>query len=413
MFRDYISLAVRSLTKRRLRTYLTMIGIFIGIAAVVSLIGLGEGLRIAITSQFGFLGTDVLSVQAATIGFAGAPGQGAPNPLKEDLVDQIKRINNVDAAFGRYIGATTIEFRGKQKIEFVISVPGGTDRKIFERINNLKVQQGRLLTDQDTKGLLLGDSFHSGATYGATYDRPINAGDKVLINGTQFTVVGILEKKGSFIFDDAIWMNGDVMITQGIKADDGTVNIIGVKVKDVNKMDQTQLAIEKLLRKERNVKEGEEDFVVQTPQKALETLNSALFAVQLFVTIIALISLLVGGIGIMNTMYTAVLERTKEIGIMKSIGARNSTIFTLFFLESGMLGMVGGIIGILLGLSFAYGLAFIGSLVLGSDLIRASVSLGLIFGALAFSFVLGTVFGVLPAYRASKLHPVDALRGAH
>jgi putative ABC transport system permease protein len=412
MFRDYISLAVRSLTKRRLRTYLTMIGIFIGIAAVVSLIGLGEGLRIAITSQFGFLGTDVLSVQAATIGFAGAPGQGAPNPLKEDLVDQIKKINNVDAAFGRYIGATTIEFRGKQKIEFVISVPGKEDRKIFEKVNNLKVQQGRLLTDLDTKGLLLGDSFHTGATYGATYDKPINAGDKVLINGTQFTVVGILEKKGSFIFDDAIWMNGDVMISQGIKPDDGTVNIIGVKVKDVSKMNQTQQAIEKLLRKERNVKEGEEDFVVQTPQKTLETLNSALFAVQLFVTIIALISLLVGGIGIMNTMYTAVLERTKEIGIMKSIGARNSTIFTLFFLESGMLGMVGGIIGILLGLAFAYGLAFIGSLVLGSDLIRASVSLGLIFGALAFSFVLGTAFGVLPAYRASKLNPVDSLRGA-
>jgi putative ABC transport system permease protein len=268
------------------------------------------------------------------------------------------------------------------------------------------------LTDLDTKGLILGDSYHTGVTYGATFDRPINAGDKVLINGKQFTVVGILEKKGSFIYDDAIYMNGDAMISEGIKANDGTVNIINVKVQDVSKIDQTRQAIEKLLRKERNVKVGEEDFTVQTPQKALETLNSTLFAVQLFVTIIALISLLVGGIGIMNTMFTAVLERTKEIGIMKSIGARNSTIFTLFFLESGMLGMVGGAIGILLGLAFAYGLAFIGSIVLGSSLIKASVSLGLILGALAFSFVLGTTFGVLPAYRASKLNPVDSLRGA-
>ena len=411
MLADYFTIALRSLAKRRLRTYLTMIGIFIGIAAVVSLIGLGEGLRVAITSQFGFLGTDVLSVQAANINFAGAPGQGAPNPLQEDLVDKIKKINNVDAAFGRYIGSVTIEFRDKQKIEFVVSIPGKEDRRIFERMMNLKVQDGRLLTDQDVRGILVGANYHTGTTYGATFDRPINAGDKVLINDKQFTVVGILERKGSFIFDDAILMNGDAMIAEGIKADDGTVNVIGVKVKDVNQIEQTQLDIEKLLRKERNVKVGEEDFVVETPQKALESLNSTLFAVQLFVTIIAVISLLVGGIGIMNTMYTAVLERTKEIGIMKSIGAKNSTIFTLFFIESGMLGMVGGTIGILLGMGFAHGLAYVASLALGSDLIRASISIGLILGALAFSFLFGTVFGVLPAVRASKLNPVDSLRG--
>jgi len=411
MFRDYISLAVRSLTKRRLRTYLTMIGIFIGIAAVVSLIGLGQGLRIAITSQFGFLGTDVLSIQAANINFAGAPGQGAPNPLNDTLVDKIKKINNVEAAFNRYIGSCTIEFKGNQKIEFVVSVPGKDDRKIFERINNLKVQDGRLLTDQDNKGLLLGSNYLTGVTYGATFSKPIHAGDKVLINGKQFDVIGILEKKGSFMYDDAIWMNDDTMLNEGIRPSNGAVNIISVKVKDVNKIIQTQQDIEKLLRKERNVKAGEEDFTVETPQKALETLNSTLFAVQLFVTIIALISLLVGGIGIMNTMYTAVLERTKEIGIMKSIGAKNFTIFTLFFIESGLLGMIGGAIGVILGLILAYGLAFIGSIALGSNLIQAHVSLGLIFGALAFSFVIGTVFGVLPAYRASKLHPVDSLRG--
>ena len=412
MISDYIQLAVRSLTKRRLRTYLTMIGIFIGIAAVVSLIGLGQGLRLAITSQFGFIGTDVLGIQAANINFAGAPGQGAPNPLLDTYIDRIKKINNVKAAFNRYIGSATIEFKGKQKIEFVVSIPGGEDRKIFETMNSLTVQQGRLLSDQDAKGIILGDNYHGGVTYGATFDRPINAGDKVLLNGQIFDVVGILEKKGSFIYDDAIWMNDETMLKEGITPNDGTVNVINVQVKDVNKIAQTQQDIEKLLRKERNVKVGEEDFTVQTPQQALATLNSTLFAVQLFVTIIAVISLLVGGIGIMNTMFTAVLERTKEIGIMKSIGARNSTIFTLFFLESGLLGMIGGLIGVILGIIFANGMAFIGSLALGSDLIKASISPGLILGALAFSFVMGTFFGVLPAYRASKLNPVDSLRGA-
>ncbi|MBN2052625.1 ABC transporter permease [Candidatus Woesearchaeota archaeon] len=410
MLRDYISLAIKNLSKKRLRTYLTMIGIFIGIAAVVALIGLGEGLKTAITSQFGFLGTDVLSVQAASVGFSGPPGAGAPNPLSDELAEKIEEINNVDMAFNRYLASATIEFREKQKIEFVISLVTGENRRDFERMLNLKMQEGRMLTDQDDKGILLGDNYHKGATYGATFDRPIHAGDKVLINGKQFNVIGIIEKKGSFIFDDAIWMNDDVMINEGIRKDDGTIDTLGIRVKDASRIEQTQKDIEELLRKERDVDEGEEDFTVQTAQKALESLKSALFAVQLFVTIIALISLVVGGIGIMNTMYTAVLERTREIGIMKSIGAKNSTIFTLFAIESGFLGLVGGIIGIILGLTLAYGLAFIGSFALGSDLIQANVSMELILGALAFSFTLGTVFGLLPAIRASKLHPVDALR---
>jgi len=389
-----------------------MIGIFIGIAAVVSLIGLGQGLKDAITGQFGFISTDVLSVQAASVSMAGAPGAGAPNPMKKEYVDKINRLSNVELAFGRYMATTTIEFNDIQRIEFVISMPNGEKRKPVEVMANLKTQDGRLLTDADRNGILLGDNYINDNSYNGGFEKPVRAGDKVLVGGKQFTVVGIIEKKGSFIFDDAIWMNEQSMIDNNIVSDENNVNIIAVKVKDVNRIAETQQDIEKLLRKERDVKEGEEDFTVQSPQKALESLNSTLFAVQLFITIIASISLVVGGIGIMNTMYTAVLERRKEIGIMKSIGARNSTIFTLFAIESGFLGLVGGIIGVVLGLILSYGFAFIGSLALGSDLIRANVSLGLILGALAFSFVLGTACGVFPALRASKLNPVDSLRSA-
>ena len=112
----------------------------------------------------------------------------------------------------------------------------------------------------------------------------------------------------------------------------------------------------------------------------------------------------------MNTMYTAVLERTKEIGIMKAIGAKNSSVFYIFFIESGFLGTVGGLVGIIFGMALAYGLAFAGKIALGSDLIQASVSPFLIVGALIFSFLLGSFFGVLPALQASKLQPVEALR---
>ena len=121
---------------------------------------------------------------------------------------------------------------------------------------------------------------------------------------------------------------------------------------------------------------------------------------------------MVGGIGIMNTMYTAVVERTKEIGIMKSIGAKNSTIFLLFFIESGFLGAVGGIIGVIIGFTGATGFAFIGRLILQTELIAVSISLPLVIGALLFSFMLGSFFGTLPAVRASRLNPVDALRYA-
>jgi putative ABC transport system permease protein len=407
MIKDYLSISTRSLTKRKTRTYLTMIGIFIGIAAVVSLIGLGEGLRVAITSQFGLLGTDVLQIQASGLNF-GPPGQAVPNPLSDELPEQISRIPNVDASFGRYVESVRMEYNDIQEITFIGSVPTGENREVFEEMVNIKASEGRLLKDGDGRRVVLGNDYSKEDN---EFGEAIHVGDRVLINDEQFEVIGILEKKGSFIFDSGILMDDEVILDY-IREDDGTIDVIAAKVEDESRIEATQNDIEKLLRKERDVEEGEEDFTVQSSEQALEGLNSTLFAVQLFIGIIAGISIVVGGIGIMNTMYTSVLERTKEIGIMKSIGAKNSTIFTLFFIESGLLGLIGGIIGVILGLIFAYGLAFLGRLALGSELIQANVSPLLIIGALAFSYLLGTIFGVLPAYQASKANPVESLRRA-
>jgi putative ABC transport system permease protein len=410
MIKDYISFALDNLGHRRLRSWLTMIGIFIGIAAVVSLIGLGEGLRVAITSQFGFLGTDVISIQASGMNMAGPPGTGAVVPLKDTLKNKIENINGVESVFNRDIATAVIQFNGKQVMDYAGSVPIGKDRSSFVKMNNLKMASGRFLKDNEPKSVVVGNDFSNEVKKGygiATFGKGVVVGDSIIVNDKEYKVVGILAKKGSFLFDNMIFFNEDVT---DIFPDDGTTDMIAVKIKDEKQIDSIKASVEKLLRKERNVKVGEEDFTVSTPEQALKSLNSALFAVQLFVYIIAGISLAVGGIGIMNTMYTSVLERTREIGIMKAIGARNSIIFTLFFIESGFLGLVGGIIGVAIGVTLAYGLAYIGTLFLGSDLIRAEVSLFLIIGSLVFSFVLGTFFGVLPAYRASKLAPVEALR---
>ncbi len=404
MIKDYVKFSITNLRKRRLRSWLTMIGIFIGIAAVISLIGLGEGLRSAITNQFGFLGNDILGVQASGIAFSGPPGQGTANPLSDTLVNKIKGISGIETTFNRYIESGTMEFNDRQAIGLAASIPSGENKKIFETMFNLKTEEGRLLKANERNKVLLGFAFSEEDIFG----RGISAGDNVFLNEKKYNVVGILEKKGSFIIDSGVFLNEDDMLD--LYDNDINVGAIAIKVRDPDNVEEVQIDVERLLRKERGVKKGEENFQVQSPQSIIETLNSTMFAVQLFIYIIAFISLIVGGIGIMNTMYTAVLERTKEIGIMKAIGARNSTIFGLFFIESGFLGMVGGIVGILIGAGFAYGLAFVGKLALGSDLIQAKISLTLIIGSLLFSFVLGTVFGVLPAMQASKLHPVEALR---
>ena len=154
------------------------------------------------------------------------------------------------------------------------------------------------------------------------------------------------------------------------------------------------------------------DFEVQTPQQIVETFGIVLFAVQAVIVGIAFISLIVGGIGITNTMYTAVMERTKEIGIMKSIGARNSDIFKLFFIESGILGMAGGIIGIILGFGLGKLVENAGRTILGTELLTPVFSPLLIISALLFSFLVGSISGLMPALQASKLNPVDALRFA-
>jgi len=270
---------------------------------------------------------------------------------------------------------------------------------------NLKAEKGRMLKDIDDKKIVIGNDFLDDKIFG----KAVKVGDSIKINNIKFEVVGILEKKGNFMLDQGIAINTDAMLNE-LNVNKNEVNIIAAKVKDENKIEKTQQDIEKELRKLRDVKKGEEDFTVTSPQKTLESLNSTLFAVQLFVYIIAIISLLVGGIGIMNTMYTAVLERTKEIGIMKSIGAKNSGIFSIFFIESGLMGTVGGLIGIGIGSGVAYGLAFIGRKLLSQEMIQAHISPTLIIGTLLFSFILGTLFGILPAMRASKLQPVESIR---
>jgi putative ABC transport system permease protein len=285
-------------------------------------------------------------------------------------------------------------------------MPDGEARSIVEESMNLEASDGRLLKDGDSGKVMLGNNF---ASQEMGFGKYITAGSRVKINDRPYEVVGILKKTGGFLVDNMVLLNEqDMRDTLGINDED--LDIIVMQVDPSADIKAVQANVEKLMRRERDVDVGEEDFTVQTPQAILDQVSSTLFAVQVFVYIIAGISIVVGGIGIMNTMFTSVLERRRDIGIMKSIGATNQAIFTLFFIESGLIGAIGGIAGALGGYGLANGLAFLGRNLLGGGLIQAQISVWLMLAAVFGSFVLGSVFGIIPALRAAHLHPVEALQ---
>ncbi|MBN2458548.1 ABC transporter permease [Candidatus Woesearchaeota archaeon] len=406
MIIDYFRMAFRNLARRRMRSWLTLIGIIIGITSVVALIGLGEGLRTAITGIFGDLGTDKLTV-SATGGF-GPPGTAVINPLTVNNLEKMKRMNGVEIAAGRLLRAGTLMYNEKISFGYAASIPEEPDeRKVIYDTLDLEAEEGRLLKATDTKKVMLGSGLGELEEY---FGKDIVTGSRVQIQDTTFMVVGILEDTGNPIFDNIVIMNDDdLRDTFGI--DNEVIDIIVVQLENEDDGKRVKEDIEKYLRRDRDVREGEEDFSVSTPEEMLQSVNSTLGAVNLFVIIIASISILVGGIGIMNTMFTSVTERTRQIGIMKSIGARNSTIFSLFFIESGLLGSVGGLLGAVLGSL----IAVIGSMALqgflGGELeIRAQISIWLFMGSVLGSFLIGSLFGIIPAMGASRMHPVDALR---
>ena len=194
---------------------------------------------------------------------------------------------------------------------------------------------------------------------------------------------------------------------EGIK---GEYDMIIAQVEDKNKIGDIAEEVRRKIRDDRNLKEGEEDFTVQTPDQSLEGINTILSIINYIVIGIAALSLIVGGVGITNTMYTSVLERTKEIGVMKSIGAQNKDILMIFLIESGLLGLVGGIIGVILGFGIGKLIEFIVASLLGTNLLRVSAPIYLIIGCLAFAFLTGVIAGTIPAWRAAKTNVVDALR---
>ncbi len=394
---ETIRYSLRNLEHRKGRSFLTVFSILVGIATIFLFVSFGLGLY-KYTDSF-TTGSSADKVLILAKG-AGAPGLSDTIKLTDDDLDVVLGTSGVYGATGFYYDAVQVE-KGKQ-IKYTFMT--GYDPKIPYMLDIAQVgaERGRVLRAGDN-GAVLGYNY---LIPGKIFDKAYGLNDNIEINGENLKVIGFLEAVGNPADDAQIYVTNDKFLD--VFPDKDTYAQLVAKV-EISEMDQTVENIENNLRKERDLEKGKEDFYVQSFEDLIESFSGALDVIVGFVILIALISVLVSAVNTANTMITSVLERYKEIGILKSIGARNSEILSIFLFESAFLGLVSGILGVLLGWGMA---ALAGSILttLGYGFLQPFYSVWLFVGLILFAVVTGAVSGMFPAIRASKINTVDALR---
>lgn len=404
MIEDLIEYIIKNIMHRFTRSFLTILSVLIGIMSIFALVSFGQGLSKYVDQMSQQIGADKLIAQPK--GF-GPPGSSSVFLSKDDF-DFIKKVNGVSEAtpmIAKQVEVKNDETKkGKWVFAMGMSTISSEQRLIDESFGGIGILKGRNLKNGDKNKAVLGYSYQFADQI---FGKPLKLGDKIFINEKPFDVVGFYEEVGNPQDDSNIYMTlDDIKSLFNVGDQYGFIYIRADK--GVNPAELADKIQEKL-RKEKGQKEGEEDFYVQTFEQLVETFSTILVVLNAILVIISGISIVVAAVNIMNTMYTAVIERTKEIGVMKSIGARNSSILLIFFIESGILGLIGGIIGV----SFGYGLAKLGGFIAASSgyaLLKPYFPWWLIVGCLLFSFLIGAASGFFPARAASRLKPVDALR---
>ena len=396
-----IKYALQNFRKRKLRSGLTILSILIGITAIFALLSFGIGIQRYVDTVADEAGRDKLFVQARGIG---APGTDDNFFLSKEDVEFVGKINGVNEIVGMYFKAGELKFDEQKKFYFVVGVDTGKIDFIEESFT-VEVINGRRLKKGDDDKAVLGYNFQ---LEDKVFKKPIRLSDKIEINSKKFEVVGFHEEIGNPQDDTNVFVTKEAFESLYPDSKDkfGFIMISAQKGKPPSDLAAT---IEEKLRKHKNQDEGKEDFFVQTFEDALATFTTVINVINGMLILIALVSLVVAFVNIMNTMYTAILERTKEIGVMKAIGAKNSDILIIFIVEAGLIGLIGGILGVLLG----YAISSIGGSIAaasGFALLKPAYPLSLIIGCLLFSSIVGAAAGFFPARRASRLKPVDALR---
>ena len=403
---ENIKIALRALAANKMRSILTMLGIIIGVGAVVALLSIGEGATASITSSVEGLGSNLVSVMPGRI-FRASEGNSENARLYysdyEALISNPANMRFIAPAF-QSLG--TVKFGDKST---QVSVAGITPE--YREVRSYEIEQGRFIKDVDR------DQNAQVAVLGAQTAKDLFGqlnpiGQRIKINNNTFEVVGTLKEKGSAGFgsaDDIVLTPLETAYTKlfGIAAEENGQRLLSqISISAVNsdKVDNVLAQVTFLLRKQHSLAPGtDDDFTAMSQNQFLSTLSTITTTLTIFLGAIAAISLLVGGIGIMNIMLVSVTERTREIGLRKAVGAKRSTILMQFLVETVTLSVIGGLLGITLGATIAYVFTAL-------DLIEASLSLNTVALAFFFASAVGIFFGLYPAVRASRLRPIEALR---
>jgi putative ABC transport system permease protein len=402
-FVEYFHIAFRNLKTRSLRSWLTIVGIIIGVFLIISLLSLSEGIKQTITGQLKALGGDVIFVMPGDLTNMMAMFTSGSKLEREDI-EAIERTEGVEVALTMSYQSLVARHGEEGKMVFISGISFDKGMEIMERFQGWSLKKGEWPTP-GKRELLVGSQVENGI-----FEEPIEPGSEITVKGRRFKITGILNSLGSQQDDSSIYM--DMPIYQDLTGEKlGTAQVAMVKVKEGYDLDKAAENIEESLEKTRKRRTGADgsDFSVITSEKMGGIANSILAVIQLAIVAFASIAIVVGGIGITNTMFTSVRERTREIGTMKAIGAENSAVLTIFLIEAGIIGLAGGIGGTFLGALLAK-LVEVYAASSPMFYFNTSTTPGIILFGLGFSFFVGCIAGFLPARQAAKLKPVEALR---
>jgi putative ABC transport system permease protein len=395
----------------KLRSWLTILGIVIGVAAVIAIISLGEALTADLNSRLGDLGGDLLTLtagqsKASGFGHGSQWSKFAPSASEEEIVidrtdiQALKGVSDISMLDTQISGSAEMYYVAEKGS---VSVKG-VDPSTWSQITISDIAEGRMLGPSDSNVIVVGGRIADGF-----FDKQLGVNQLVSIEERLFRIVGILDDTSTSVY---MPINSAYEILDD--KDKGVYDTVIIKVKNEDDLDLAIENIEQKLMINRHVTESTMDFSISSNKQSNEARAEMMGSLTTFLTAIAAVALLVGAVGIANTMFTSVLEKTKEIGIMKAIGGRNSDILTIFLLNAALIGMIGGLLGIFFGYILSALLPAMmsgaGGMMSRMGSVGSVISLNSVFLALGISLFIGITSGVVPAYQASKLKPVDALR---